>query len=226
MTRLGYTLTMLVGASLGVAACSGSVEDMAPPSDPTTGGTTGSAGTTFDHDNDQISVWDLIDRLTKEGPPSFTSQMHSCSKVRYATLGNVLTSLGVNLANTATPSAGELYRDGAAALGAPNYANRIRENIAITTSGASRMFDIFAAGADEIINALPTLPRCQSGGTGPVLFDASNLCQASGITCLIGTPATQGHVDLCNLTITRASDPTVGKRMAVAALLAAAYTCE
>jgi hypothetical protein len=226
MTRLGYTLTMLFGASLGLAACTDSIQDTTPSDTPPTGPTTGSDGTTFDHENDGISVWDLIDRLTKEGPPSFTSQVHSCSKVRYSTLGNVLSSLGVNLANTANPSAGELYRDGAAAMGAPNYANRIRENIAITTSGASRMFDIFAAGADEIIAALPTLPRCQSGGTGPVLFDANNQCQASGITCLISTPATQGHVDLCNLTITRASDPTVGKRIAVAALLAAAYTCE
>jgi hypothetical protein len=88
------------------------------------------------------------------------------------------------------------------------------------------MFDIFAAGADEIATKALALPRCQSGGAAPVLFDAGNTCHAEGITCLIGTPATQGHVDLCNLTITRASDVTVGKRMAVAALLAAAYTCE
>jgi hypothetical protein len=227
MTRFGYTLTMLLGASLGVAACSDTIEDNTPPDQlPPPGSTTGGDGTTFDHDNDTISVWDLIDRLTKEGPPSFTSQMHSCSKVRYSTLGSVLSSLGVNLANTANPSAGQLYTSGAASMGAPNYANRIRENLAVTTSGASRMFDVFAAGADEITAALPSLARCQVGGVGPTLFDANNQCQLAGISCLIGVPAQQGHVELCNLTITRASNPTVGKRLAVAAMLAAAYTCE
>jgi len=228
MTRFGYTLTILLGASLGVAGCTDPIEgtdppDTLPPPSNTTGG---GDGNTFDHDNDTISVWDLIERLTKEGPPSFTSQMHSCSKVRYSTLGKVLTSLGVNLGNATNPSAGQLYTSGAAAMGAPNYSARIRENLAVTTSGASREFDIFAAGADEITAALPTLARCQVGGVGPVLFDANNLCHAEGISCLIGAPAGQGHVELCNLTITRASNPTIGKRLAVATMLAAAYTCE
>lgn len=226
MTRFGYTLTILMGASLGVAACSDSIDD--PQAKPDPGSTTGGDDNTFDHENDNISVWELIDRLTKEGPPSFTSHMHSCAKVRNATLGQVLTSVGVNLATTGTaaaPSAGDLYRTGASALGAASYANRIRENIGITTSGASREFDIFAAGADQIIAAVPTLPRCLVGGVGPQLFNG-NTCTAEGITCLIGTPATASHVQLCSLTITGASDPTVGKRIAVAALLAAAYTCE
>jgi hypothetical protein len=226
MTRFGYTLTILVGATLGVTACNCTVED--PQTDPPPpGATTGSDGNTFDHNNDEISVWDLIDRLAKEGPPRFTSQVHSCAKVRYATLGNVLTSLGVNLANTATASAGLLYKGAGTAFGAPNYANRIRENIAITTSGASAEFDIFAAAADEAIAALPTLARCQVGGApGPALFDAANNCNIDAITCLIGTPAQAGHVDVCNKSVTGASDPTIGKRLAVAALLAAAYTCE
>lgn len=226
MTRFGSTLTILLGASLGVAACADSIEDNTPPDQPMPGSTTGGDGTTFDHENDTISVWDLIERLTKEGPPSFTSQMHSCSKVRYSTLGNVLTSLGVNLANATNPSAGQLYTSGAASMGAPNYANRIRENLAVTTSGASRMFDTLAAGADEIMAAVATSPRCQTPAGAPVLIDANNQCHLEGITCLIGVPATQGHVELCNLTITRASNPTIGKRLAVAAMLAAAYTCE
>lgn len=226
MTRFGYTLTILMGASLGVAACSDSIED--PSTKPDPGATTGGTGNTFDHENTGPTVWELIDRLTKEGPPSFTSHMHSCSKVRNATLGQVLTSVGVNLATVGTataPSAGDLYKTGGSALGASNYANRIRENIGITTSGASREFDIFAAGADQVIAAVPTLPRCQVGGVGPQLFNGTT-CTAEGITCLIGTPAQTSHVPLCNLTITGASDPTVGKRLAVAALLAAAYTCE
>src|SRR6185436_19416594 len=123
------------------------------------------------------------------------------------------------------PSAGDLYKTGASALGAPSYANRIRENIGITTSGASREFDIFAAAADQIIAAVPTLPRCQVGGVGPQLFNGAT-CVPEGITCLIGTPAQPTHVQACNLSISTASDQLTGKRIAVAALMAAAYTCE
>ncbi|MBS1118033.1 MAG: hypothetical protein H6Q90_261 [Deltaproteobacteria bacterium] len=225
MTRNGITLTILV-ASLGLAGCGG-LEDTAPPADPGGDGTAGGSDTTFDHDNSGFNPFDLLDRLAKEGPPKFTSHVHSCAKVRYRTLGNVMRSVGIDPTNTADLSAGQLYTDGFNALGGPNFANRIRENLSITTSGASREFDIFAAGADEVIAALPTLARCQVNGVGPQLFEpGTNQCRADGIACLIGTPAQAAHLDFCNLTVSSASDPLVGKRIAVAALLAAAYTCE
>ncbi|HEU0031524.1 MAG TPA: hypothetical protein VFQ53_12885 [Kofleriaceae bacterium] len=223
MNRIAYTLTFLV-ASLGVTACTGGVDDTAPAPDP--GGTAGGEDNTFDHDNSGFNPFDLIDRLAKQGPPRYTSRVHSCPKVRYDTLGRVLTSVGINANNTTNLSAGQLYQSGYNALGGPNYPNRIRENLNITTSGASREFDIFAAGADEVINAVPTLARCQVGGVGAQLFDASNACRADGITCIIGYPAEAAHLDFCNITVQSASDPAVGKRIAVAALLAAAYTCE
>lgn len=224
MTHVGYNLTILV-ASLGLAACTAETIDEAATAPPP-GSTSGDEETTYDHMNDGISPWDLIDRLTKEGPPRYTSRVHSCPKVRYATFGNVLRSLGVDTGSTTALSAGALYRSGENAMGAPNYQNRIRENIAISTSGASRAFDIFAAAAPEIIAAVPTLERCQTAGAPAALFNASNQCEASGITCLIGVPAQAAHLDLCNMTIQRASTPEVGKRLAVAAMLAAAYTCE
>jgi hypothetical protein len=219
-------LTILV-ASLGLAASScaadqGTTEDNTPPP----GSTSGNEDTTYDHDNSGFNPFDLIDRLAKEGPPKFTSRVHSCPKVRYRTFGNVLTSLGVNVADTTPLSGGQLYTSGYNAMGGPNYLNRIRENIGITTSAASRAFDIFAASATEIITAVPNLARCQVGGVGAQIFDASNACRADGITCLIGVPATIAHVDFCNITVTSASDVDTGKRIAVAALLAAAYTCE
>lgn len=221
MTRFGYTLAILASTVLA-SACTDEVptdENLPPP-----GSTSGSEDTTFDHDNDYISPWELLDRLTKEGPPRYTSRVHSCSKVRYTTLGNVLSSIGVNTANNTALSAGNLYTTGANAMGQPNYANRIRENIAITTSGASRLFDIFAAAADEIQTAFEngTIARCPNAQ----LFDAANTCRPEGITCLIGTPATSRHLDYCNLTVSMASNATVGRRLAVAAMLAAAYTCE
>ncbi|TMQ09029.1 MAG: hypothetical protein E6J90_19145 [Deltaproteobacteria bacterium] len=226
MTRTGHTLAILLSASLGVAACSDSIDTPPPDNTPPAGSTSGDSSTTFDHDNDGISIWDLLKRLTDQGPPSFTSQMHACMKVHYSTLGNVLASLGVNITNTTMNSAGQLYQSGGPAMSVANYPARVRESVTISTSQASREFDIMAAAAPEIIAAMPTLPRCQVGGSGPSLFDAGNQCQLAGISCLIGTPASQAHVDLCNQTITRASTPDVGKRLAVAVMLAAAYTCE
>jgi len=224
MKTFGYHLTILV-ASLGAAACTGDV-DSNPPDSPDTGGTSGGEGNTFDHDNSGYRPWDLIDRLAQQGPPKFTSRVHSCPKVRVATLGNVLTSVGINVGNQTMLSAGQLYTSGTNALGAPNYANRIRENIQATTSGMSRLFDIFAAGADEIIAAVPTLARCSVGGVNATLFDASNACRPEGITCITGIPATAAHLDFCNLAVSCASDAATGKRIAVAAMMAAAYTCE
>ena len=65
-------------AVLGLGACGGEADD-APPNMPPAGGTTGGDGTTFNHDNSAINIWDYIDRLNKEGPLTFTSRMHSCS---------------------------------------------------------------------------------------------------------------------------------------------------
>ena len=224
MSRFGYTLAILASSVLA-SACTDETEPVnAPPS----GGTSGDESSTFDHDNSGISPWELLDRLQQEGPPTYTSRVHSCSKVRYATLGNVLRGIGVTIPTTAPAagdvSAGALYFTGDNALGTANYANRIRENIGISTSGASREFDIFAAAADPVIAAFAgnTITRCP----GATLFDTGDACQVSGITCLIGAPATTRHLDYCNLTVASASDKTVGKRLAVATMLAAAYTCE
>ena len=222
MTRL--TLLTILVASFG-AACTDEPTTDIPDNKPPEGSTIGSEQETYDHDNTSFDPWAVIDRLAKEGPPKYTSRVHSCPKLRYRTLGRVLASLGVNMANTTALSAPELYRAGDNAMGAPSFANRIRENITVSTSGASREFDIFAAAAPEIIAAVPTLARCNVGGVPAVLFNG-NTCDPTGITCLLGTPATLTHLDFCNLTVSNASTPDIGKRIAVAALLGAAYTCE
>lgn len=222
MSRFGYTLAILASTVLA-SACTDETDTTTPPP---TGSTSGDESTTFDHDNSGISPWELLERLQAEGPPSFTSRVHSCPKIRYATLGNVLTSFGVDVANTTALSAGDLYRNGFNALGGPNYANRIRENISIATSGASREFDIFAAAADEIMNAFTNQTAAMAARCPGAQLFSGDTCLPAGITCLLGQPATTRHLDYCNLTVTSASDTTVGKRLAVATLLAAAYTCE
>jgi hypothetical protein len=232
MKRLGFTSMILV-ASLGAHGCADEID--APPgttetteaNTPPHVTTSGNESTTYDHDNGGSSPWERLDQLAKEGPPRYMSRVHSCPKVRYQTLGRVLASLGVDVANQTDLSAGKLYRDGFNALGGANYWTRIRENLFITTSGASREFDIFAAAADEIIAAVPTLERCKVGGVGAQLFNpTTNACRPDGIACITGAPAQGAHLEFCNLAVARASDVATGKRLAVAAMLAAAYTCE
>jgi hypothetical protein len=226
MKTIGYTLAILASSVLASACTDDTVETNEPPA----GSTSGNVDTTFDHDNgDYISPWELLDRLSKEGPPRYTSKVHACSKVRYKTLATVMAGVGINMANTTLLSANDLYKTGFNALGGANYANRIRENIGITTSGASREFDIFAAGAQEVIDAFANQTGIAAAGgrcAGAVLFDTAGSCRPEGITCITGVPATTAHLDFCNLTVTSASDVTVGKRLAVADMLAAAYTCE
>lgn len=216
MTRLGY----IIMSVLVVGACDQGLTDgtdnTLPPNS-----AVGGQDNTFDHPDLGVNPFDLIARLQQEGPPSYTSHVHSCQKVRYANLGNIMASVGMNPTNNTALSAGDLYTTGFNALGGSNYANRIRENISITTSGASREFDIFAAGAPETIANISTLARC-----GGVQLFNGNQALPDGITCLIGVPATATHVALINETIANATDPATGQRIAVAAMLAAAYTCE
>jgi hypothetical protein len=197
-----------------------------PTDDLPTGNASGGEDNTFDHESTQVDVWALLDRLQDEGPPRYTARVHSCPKIRYETLGRILASRGVDLTATGALTAGGLYRGGAQAMGVANYAARARENIDLTTAGASRLYDIFVAAAPELIANLPTSPACLVGGEPAPLFNASNQCMADGISCLIGTPATASHLEVCNLTVSRATDVEAGKRMAVAVLAAAAHTCE
>jgi hypothetical protein len=170
--------------------------------------------------------WPTVDTLERQGPPRYTSRVHSCAKMRYATLGNVLESRGISLAQTDPLSAGAIYTDGEAGLGGPNYANRVRENEDLGVATSSKMFDIFTQGAPEIIANMTNRPECRRHGANIQLFDAQNRCVADGITCLIGVPATQLHVDICNDTVARAADVAHGKQLAIAVLAAAAHTCE
>jgi hypothetical protein len=185
-----------------LAACTGTIEYTPDPPEP--------------------DPFDTLDSMQEAGPPRYTSRLHGCVKMRYATLGNVLASRGVDLAGTDPVSAGALYANGAQALGGPNYGARVRENIDVGLATTAKMFDIYVQAAPEIIAGLPNRPEC----AGAQLFDASGHCVARGISCLIGVPATQAHVDICNQTIVRAADVESGRRLAVATLASAAHTCE
>jgi hypothetical protein len=222
MTMTTKLTTVLLAAAL--AACAD--EGTETPTELPEGNATGGEGNTFDHPDTQVDVWELLERLQAEGPPKYTARVHDCTKVRYETLGRLLSSRGVDVNNAADLSAGQLYMTGDQAMGAPNYGARTRENIELTTAGASRLFDIFVAAAPEIIANMPSRPECQIGGVGATMFNGAGQCTIDGISCLIGLPATTTHVELCNQIIASASTPEQGRVIAVASMAAAAHTCE
>jgi hypothetical protein len=185
-----------------LAACTGTVEYTPDPAQP--------------------DPFTTLEQQQEGGPPRYTSRVHGCVKMRYATLGNLLASRGVDLTAADSLSAGAIYRGGEPSLGGPNFAARERENIAIGLATSAKQFDIFAQAAPEIIASIASRPEC----AGAPLFDGAGRCLARGISCLIGVPATPSHVDICNLTLARAADVESGKRLAVAVLTAAAHTCE
>lgn len=170
--------------------------------------------------------WTAVEREQREGPPRYASRIHSCSKMRVATIGNLLASRGVALDATDELAAGRMFSTSAVALGAPKYTDRVRETTDLGIATASKLFDIYVQAAPEIIASLPTRPDCMKGTTPAQLFDASNRCVASGFTCLMGIPATAQHLAICNETVKRAATVDEGKRLAVAILAASAHTCE
>lgn len=188
------------------------------------GGTAGGTGNTFDHENDDPDPFAVLQRIQEQGPPEISTKMHSCQKMRYATLGSVLTQLGVNMGATGATSAAQLYLKGGQAMGAPNYGARVAESIELTTAGATKLFDILVQAAPEIIAAIPNVAK--KNGVAIQLFDAGGKCTADGIAFLQGAPATQAQIDLCNNVLGSASSATIGQTLAVATLMAAAHTCE
>ncbi len=219
----------MLAISLFLTACIGAAP-VTPPTNSTTstvgdttssGSTAGGVNQTFNHDNDQIDPFDVLERIQTEGPPEIATRMHSCQKLRVATLGTILAGLGVDLGKPA-PSAGDLYSNGFGALGAANYGARIPEAIESTTAGSTKLFDILVAAAPEIIANMSATKRC----AGVSMFDASGACTLDGISCLKGLPATAQDKAFCDNVTTAASTPEIGQTIAVASVLAAAHTCE
>jgi hypothetical protein len=246
--KLGNIIAFAFVGSLTLGGCLGAAPQQDPmnpaPVDPTQtgasntdpnglglgpGSATGAADNTFDHPDNQVDPFEVLQRIQDEGPPEVSSRLHSCQKMKYATLGTVLTQLGVNMAKTATApqlSAGQIYKGGTGALGVANYGARIPESIELTTSGATKLFDIFIAAAPEIIAAMPNAASCKVGGQPTAMFDAGGKCTLAGISCLQGAPASQAQVDLCNQAITEASATNIGQTIAVATILSAQHSCE
>lgn len=185
---------------------------------------------TFDHPaaigGRATSAREALERMERQGPPVFSARVHSCRKMRYSTLGSVLEQLGVNMAATGDTQAGFMYASADQALGAPNYGARQPEGTELTVASSSRLFDILVQAAPEIEASLPTRAECMVGGRPTFVFDAAGRCTEAGLTCLLGEPAQDVHVELCNDIVGRASTPEQGRAVAIASMLAAVFTCE
>jgi len=233
MRHQALILSVLCGAALATVSCgSTSAGNMrhAPGDGP---GVVAApvASSTFDHPaaltgGAAATVREALDRMAVEGPPLYTAHVHSCRKIPYGTVGRMLAAYGVDLDGSGETAAGHMWRTADQALGAPNYAARVPESTEITAASSGRLFDIFVQAAPEIIAALPTVEACQVGGTGARLFDADGSCREDGFTCLLGVPVTTTELGYCNALVARADDPAEGQQIAVAAILAAANTCE
>lgn len=195
------------------------------------GVTVGGEDNTFHHPAaiDGVRVADaraVLERMAEEGPPAYRARVHGCRKMRYGTIGRVLSGLGVDTAAEGATSAGAMYRSGDQALGVANYAARVPETTELTTASASRLFDILVQAAPEVIANVETTERCMIGTRGVTVFDGAGNCSEEGLTCLLGEPASEAHVALCDQIVDRASSPEQGRVLAVASILASMATCE
>lgn len=171
--------------------------------------------------------FEVLAQRQEEGPPEVRTRLHSCQKLQNAALQNVLVSLGVNIdATDDVPTAGQLYKGGTGALGAASYDARVGEAIVWSAAGAAKLFDIFVQAAPEIITNLPNVEQCKVDGVGVEMFDANDQCNKDAISCIMGRPATDSHVAICNKVVASASTVEMGKRIAVGTMMAAAHSCE
>ena len=230
-----------IGGGGGAPADGGTASGGGPEAPPGGGPTTGDEDNTFDHFNDpgesgQKDPFEILKERAEEGPPEIRTRLHSCSKITYTALGAFLSSRGVNLAATAAngqpPTAGQLYKAGGDALGVARYDAREGETYFHTTAGAAKLFDIFVQAAPEMIAGVQSAPACQLAGAGRPMFDADDgSCVYESLSCIMGRPATEDDMVLCNLMLAEAdpaspADLTLKQRITVAAFLSAAHSCE
>jgi hypothetical protein len=237
MNRIALTLISIAALALGACgdgtsdSLSGGAGSSTDPRDPNA--TAGSPDNTFDHANDPAGAAGSDfqppepAQMKMIGSPEVTSRLHSCGKISYASLGDLLTSRGLTgggtrpqIAGKAAPSGQTIYQQGAAALGVANYPGRVPEAPFASTSAMAKMFDIFAMASYDAVAANWTAPACP----GVKIIGADGKFTKDGLSCLMGKPATDEHVAIANDAI--AKNPTDGAKIAIAALLSAAHTCQ
>ncbi len=227
---------LLVSATLMAPACGtdgNGAEIECPTTEETTA--TGSGGSTGNTMNETSMAAGMDNPVGPEfTPQEVAAKLHGCRKLRYDTIGTMLEERGVDMQAVAADSPGLLYSTGLDAFSVPKMDARRAEKDGHTTASAMRLFDIFVMAAPQIIANIsnPTLaPACILNGQTRPMFAADGSCVQESISCLMGTPATDEHVLLCNLILDKADpidaeDVTRKQHIAVATILAAAHACE
>jgi len=224
-------------------------------------GGTGNNGFSHPNDpgeSGQKDPFEILKQRADEGPPEIRSRLHGCTKLRYSALGEMLKSRGVTVTCTATSqcpanstcmtsgpnmgqcvanngfprTASQLYATGKDALGVAKFDARESEAYFHTTSGATKLFDIFVQSAPEIIANIPNAEACKMNGVGYTMFSPTNgTCVRESLSCIMGRPAKGEDLILCNLIVgaadpNNAADVAKKRNIAVATFLSAAHSCE
>ncbi len=221
---------LILIAALALTACEGETEDsLTNGSGTQTPATEGSAP---GHANDPVGVpagtnYQPADpaQVRAVGSPEVTSRLHGCGKMTVSSIGKLLESRGFTgdgQRPQGATSGKALFerRDTPAALGAANYNGRVPEAPFASTAAISKMFDIFTMASYDAVATDWTAPACPN----VKLLGADGKFTKDGISCLIGKPATEEHIAIANDAITK--NPTDGAKIAIAALLSAAHTCQ
>ena len=226
-------LGLVALSACALSACDNETEDSltngtgseTPAEDPATGGTPS-------HSNHPAGVppgtaYEPADpaQVRAVGSPEVTSRLHGCGKMTVSSLRDLLESRGLTGGGTRPQGASsgkQIFdqRDTAAALGGPNYDGRVPEAPFASTAAVSKMFDIFTMASYDVVDEDWTAPACPS----VKVLGADGKFTKDGISCLIGKPATEEHVAIANDAI--AKNPQDGAKIAIAALLSAAHTCQ
>jgi hypothetical protein len=224
-------LTFAAVSALGLVGCGeGSSDQLMPGAgsaysnnpNQTSGG---SEESTFNHSNDPAGASEgpLPDpgqramETAAAGGAVASARMHACGKLSLRAMRNLMVTRGAsaNSQGLVTNAAN------ASALGAPNYAGRIPEAAFASTSALGKAFDIYVTASADMVN--PTWAPTACPG---VKLTENGKFTKDAVSCIIGKPAKAEHMALADDLVAQAATPADGQRIAVAALLAAAHTCE
>lgn len=220
-----------LAAALGLAFCSNQAETPTPTDPLQTAQQEAGPDYGLNHDD----ILNNIGNIFTDGrqvSPAVGEKLHSCGKVRYGTITNILSSRGINVTNTAANSAGALLTRSKGVWGVANFPGRASETIRDTTSSLVSLHDILLAAAEEWVTAANmdgAYPGTVTVCTGAKLFN-NNTCDKDGFACLMGATPSQNQLAACTSMI---NDATAGvtvaldrRRLAVASMVGTVAMCD
>jgi len=182
----------------------------------------------LNHDDILNNIGDIFTD-GRQVPPAIGQKLHSCGKVRFNVLTNILKTRGVNVTNITVNSAGALLAKAQPVWGVANFPARVGETIRDTTSSLVSLHDVLIAAAEEwVTTASPDGLIGTACGTSK-LFN-NNTCDKDGFACLMGATPSQLQLDTCTSMITNVTagvtDQPTERRLAVASMVGTVVMCD